>query len=648
MARPITLSNGEMHVGISVHSQVHDFFYPYVGLENHSAGPELQHRIGIWVDGEVAWMDDDSAWSHTYDYPAPVQIGHSVARSDRLGILVEFDDFVDSELTALMRNIHVVNLREESRDIRLFMHQAFVIGDSRSNTDTAQYLPDSHAIVHYRGRRTFVISGETDSKPFDQYTIGLFGIEGHEGSWRDADDGELAMNNVEAGRVDSVLRFKLQIEAHGSARVHYSVSAGRTLRKALEVHRQITDDGLAVRQHRTEAWWHAWMQPATQIAAKLPKDHQDSFLKSVMAIKSHIDARGAVIASTDSTLLNYSRDDYAYCWPRDAAYALWPLIRMGYRDEPQRFFEFCQRVLHPSGYLMHKYRADGTLGSSWHPYAHGDMVAPPIQEDETAMIVIIFAEFYAKQPSSSLLEEFYRSLIVPMAEFLATYIDETTGLPKPSYDLWEQKFLTTTYTTATVYSGLLAAAEVATAASDDAMAVRWRAAADDIQAAAHKHLFNKARQAFYKGILVNKDHTEIDEVIDSSSTFGAFSYGLSRPGSEEMDAAFASTMQALRTNSSAPGVARYEDDDYRRSHPSVKGNWWIITTLWSVQYYLATGDAAKAANILDWVRSHAMTTGMLPEQIDPLTNEIVSPASLTWSQAEYVSTLLDTLGEAKK
>ena len=75
-----------------------------------------------------------------------------------------------------------------------------------------------------------------------------------------------------------------------------------------------------------------------------------------MVVKSHIDKRGAVIASTDTTMLNYSRDAYGYRWPRDGAYALWPLIRLGYVTEPRRFFEFTCRGLHQSGYLMHKYQ----------------------------------------------------------------------------------------------------------------------------------------------------------------------------------------------------------------------------------------------------------------------------------------------------
>lgn len=643
MARPIVLGNGELHIGLNKFGLVHDLYYPYVGFENHAAGSKLRHKVGVWVDGAISWLDDDPGWQFRFRYPHTALIGHTLAKNERLGVVLEFDDCVDAEMSVFMRNIHVVNLSDQAREIKLFMYQAFAIGDSRSNTDTAQYLPDSDAILHYRGRRAFVISGQHNDKPFDQYTIGLFGIEGHEGSYRDADDGMLMGNNVENGRVDSVLGFTLQIGAQSSERVHYWLAAGMSTREALYIHRQMTDQGLSTRLHSTAEWWKQWLQPALKVAANVPDQHQENFVKSVMVLKSQMDKRGAVIASTDSTLLNYSRDAYAYSWARDGAYSVWPLIRMGYYDEAYRFFEFCRRGLHPGGYLAHKYRADGALGSSWHPYVHDDIVGPPIQEDETALTVFVFAQFYHTNPNSTLLKDFYVSMIKPMADFMTDYVDETTGLPKPSYDLWEEVFSTSTYTTATTYGALLAASDLASTAGDDQSAVKWRTAAEDIQQAAHKHLFNEERQTFYHGLLVRNGQIEKRAVLDTSSVFGAYMYGLFDADSREMQASIRTLRTTFDVTDAKPGLPRYEDDPYRRVDDKVTGNWWYITTLWLVQYSLDQGPD-EALHILDWVSSHALSTGMLGEQIDPTTNELISPAPLTWSHAEYVSTLLDVIG----
>jgi GH15 family glucan-1,4-alpha-glucosidase len=649
VARPIVLSNGELHVGLNIYGLVHDFYYPYVGFENHAAGANLRHKVGVLVDGVMSWLDDDKGWTFTFKYPHTALIGHTLAKNETLGIVLEFDDAVDSEVSIFMRNVHIVNLFDHPREVKLYMHQAFAIGDSRSNTDTAQYLPDSDAILHYRGRRAFVISGQHKGKPFDQFTIGLFGIEGHEGSFRDAEDGFLTGNTIEHGRVDSILGFTLQLDAHSSERVSYWIAAGMSNREALYVHKQIQDDGIMKRLHKTADWWHKWLQPVLEIVPNIPDNHRQLFVDSMMIMKSQMDKRGAVIASTDSTMLNYSRDAYGYSWPRDGAYTMWPFIRLGYVDEPYRFFEFTKRGLHPSGYLMHKYRADGALGSSWHPYVHeGGVVAPPIQTDETATVVFMFAQFYNMNKDSNLIKEFYYSMIRPMADFLADYIDEQTGLPKPSYDLWEEIFATFTYTTAVTYGALLAASELAVVAGDNDSAVKWRTAADDIKAAAARHLYNEERGVFYKSISVINGKITKDPIIDASSIFGAYIYGLFDTDSTQMTSSVATMVTTFKLLDDEPGIPRYENDFYRRSDPSINGNWWFITSLWHAQYLLEKDNSKEAKFILDWTKSHALSTGMLGEQVNPLTDDVISPAPLTWSHAEYVSTLLDYIQKTKK
>ncbi len=650
MARPIVLSNGELHVGLNGYGTVHDFYYPYVGFENHSAGGNLRHRIGVWVDDSISWIDNpnnnQNDWVFTFRYPHSALVGHIIAKNEKQGILLEFDDFVDSDVNVFFRNIHVVNLHNHSRDVRLFMHQAFAIGDSRSNTDTAQYIPDSNAILHYRGRRAFVVSGEYKGKPFDQYTVGLFGIEGREGTYRDADDGSLGMNNVEHGRVDSTIRFKMDIGANSSERVHYWIAAGTTTREALNIHKTIQEDSALTNLQKTADWWDKWLAPTYSVIDKIPTDYRESFLQSIMVIKSQIDIRGAIIASTDTSMLNYSRDAYAYSWPRDGAYAIWPLIRMGYKEEAYRFFQFTKHGMHPDGYMMHKYRADGALGSSWHSYVHEDgLVAPPIQEDETALPVFMFNQYYQLHPDPSLLKEFYHSMIIPMANFMTEYVDEITGLPKPSYDLWEQTFLTSTYTTAVTYAALIAASDLATAAKDQDNAVKWRLAANDIQTAAHKHLYHDDRKVFYRGLTVRDGQIIKDGIVDCSSVFGAYIFGLFDAKSPQMKTSVETVEQLFGINSGAIGLPRYENDEYRRVSPGITGNLWFITSFWLAQYYIDSGKTDKALTILDWAKSHALSTGVMAEQIDPATNQIISPAPLTWTHAEYVATLLDLIAK---
>ncbi len=655
MARPIVLSNGRLHVGINLYAEVHDFYFPYIGQENHAASKNMRHRIGVYTDGFVSWLDNGK-WQFTYKYHENSLIGAIQAVNDSIGVTLEFDDCVDAEQDVFIRNVHIINSWGNDREVKLFMHQVFDISDGAGNGDTIQYLPQSQAILTYRGQRAFVIGGNhADGTSFDQHSVGLFGIEGHEGTFADAEDGILANNSVEHGRVDSTLGFTMNIKAHSSARIYYWIVVSTEARDAIDRHDRIQDQNTALnRILATSRWWHSWSRPAVHFAKKLDPEFRQSFVQSILLIKSHIDHHGAVIASTDTTMLHHSRDAYAYCWPRDGAYALWPLIRIGYKDEPLKFFEFCRRSLHPKGYLAHKYQPDGSVGASWHGYIHdGGVEAPPIQEDETAIVLFVFAQFYDVHKDNKLLREFllrdfYDSLVRPMADFLSSYIDETTGLPKPSYDLWEEKFGISTYTTSVVYAALLAAAGLAELAGDNESAVRWRASADDVLSSAQKYLYDSEKSVLYKGINVTKGEISKDETIDSSAIFGAFMFGMYPFDSDEIKSSVEKMKSALKMpQADVLGLARYENDQYYRVSHEIPGNPWFVTSLWLAQYYIETNQPKEAIDILRWAKDHMMSTGVLPEQVNPYDGQYISVAPLTWSQAEYASALLDLASEGE-
>ena len=80
MSRPIVLSNGEMNVGLNDYGMVHDFFYPYVGFENHTIGADTRHKIGVYVDGEINWLDNGD-WQFNFRYPHDALIGCTVAKN---------------------------------------------------------------------------------------------------------------------------------------------------------------------------------------------------------------------------------------------------------------------------------------------------------------------------------------------------------------------------------------------------------------------------------------------------------------------------------------------------------------------------------------------------------------------------------------
>ncbi len=648
MGRSVILGNGRLTVGLNNKGFVHDFYFPYVGLENLTTARTVRHKIGIWINGQFSWIDDDPEWHILANFKADALVTDTIMTHAGLQVSLKLQDFVDTELNAFCRQITIINQANDHRFIRLFMHQVFQISNN-GRADTAVYVPNDHYILDYKGRTALVIAGEyTDQVPFDQFAIGNYGIEGKEGTYRDAEDGELQGGAVEHGGVDSVIRFDRKVEAEGEAVINYWITAAHTHEEAFAIHSTIKAEGLAHRLERTKAYWSGWLNTSAPKRAGLDPTHSELVTKSLMTIKAHTDVHGGILASADSSMYNFGRDYYAYVWPRDGAYALWPLIRLGYTEEAKRFFVFCRDVITKDGYLRHKYQPDRAIGSSWHPQIVNGKPELPIQEDETAFMLYMLGEYLDYSGDETFVAELYSSLVVPAANFMAQFIDTDSGLPHPSYDLWEQKFMTHTYTAAVTYQSLLVACDLAEkfgAANDS---VTWKAAAELILSNASA-FFDPERKAYRKGLLLNSDGSlAFDNTLDVSSLYGAMVFNYYADSHHLIDTA-ALIEQNLLDISPSGGAPRFEGDGYfYNADPAYMGNPWIVTTLWMAQYYIRTKQLDHATNLLQWAERQASSSGIFSEQLHPVTSAPLSVAPLVWSHAEYINTVLDMSLATKK
>lgn len=373
----------------------------------------------------------------------------------------------------------------------------------------------------------------------------------------------------------------------------------------------------------------------------MPEAHKRSLRHSLLIIKAHCDDRGSVLASGDSSIFNYNRDYYCYCWPRDAAYALWPLIRLGHFDEARQFFEFARDVRHPDGYLMHKYQPDRAMGSTWHPLVRDGHPELAVQEDETATVLFMIGEYFeANGGDMDFVKQLFDSFVIPAADWMAAFIDEQTGLPHASYDLWEQKFLTTTYTVCTVIAGLQTASNLAKAFKNHDAAARWGVAADNIRQ--NLDALYHPDGYFRKGFLLMPDgKLSYDDTIDISSFYGPFMYASLPLRDERLLGTLQRIEEHLLDSSPSGGVPRYEHDDYFLTKPQYLGNPWTVSTLWLAQYYVTAGKLDKAKELLDWALARQLSSGALSEQFDAETAEPLGVTPLVWSHAELINTLLD-------
>jgi GH15 family glucan-1,4-alpha-glucosidase len=638
MARPVILGNSGLTVGLNEQGLVHDFYYPYVGLENLTTSRMQPHNVGIWIDGDFSWLGDNK-WEMHVDFEETALVSNITAVHKKTGIFLLFQDFVDCNFDVFARKIKVVNKTEKETDFRLFFHQVFQIS-ALGRADTAMYVPDGHYMLDYKGRCTILAYAEVENgEPFDQYAAGNAGIEGKEGTFRDSEDGELSMSAVEHGGVDSTIRVAMVVGARETKYVHYWLAIADTQQRLEILHDQMLGDGFNKRMHATYQHWHEWLSQVEETCDNLEIRYATALRKSMMVIKAHTDEHGGIIASCDSSIYNYGRDYYSYVWPRDGAFVMWPLIKLGYKNEPKAFFEFCRSIMHPDGYLMHKYQPDRAIGSTWHPLVHGKRRELAIQEDETAIVVFMLSEYLKYSNDRVYVNSMYESFIKPACDFMVEFIDEETALPHASYDLWEEKFLSNTYTTAVTYRALVEGATIAERNNNLADSRSWGAAAKNLKQNANKY-FDEDKAILIKGFLVTEDQKIIDKTLDVSSLYGAWMFDFSPK--QHVAHTAARIEELLLDKSPSGGSPRYEHDSYFRSDPAHMGNPWFVTTLWMAQFYASIGKTDETKLLVDWTLGHALPSGVLSEQVNPETGAVVGVTPLVWSHAELINTLLVT------
>ena len=296
--------------------------------------------------------------------------------------------------------------------------------------------------------------------------------------------------------------------------------------------------------------------------------------------------------------------------------------------------------MHRDGYMMHKYQPDRAIGSTWHPLVHNKAKELAIQEDETASVIFMIGQYYRASSDQLFIENFYDSFIQPCTHFLANYVDRTTDLPHASYDLWEEKFLTNTYTVSVTIAALETASEIAKLTSHPDDFSVWKQAADRFR----KHLdtLYSPENYFYKGYLLQPDgNLAIDKVIDISSLYGVYMYSGLSMDDPRIIGTYNKVMDKLTDKSPIGGVVRYENDHYLLGKTNYIGNPWVVCTLWLAQFLIAKQDKQSALKHIQWSLDRRMKSGILSEQFDPEDGKPIGVAPLVWSHAELISTLLD-------
>lgn len=638
MSREIVLGNGNILINFDGNLNMRDLYYPYVGMENHVAGHKSS--TGAWSEGKFSWISGEG-WQRKKRYRADALVSEVSARSEEMGLLLLINDAVHHRDNIYLKKVLVINLFGHEREIRLLFNNDLSIGGSDVG-DTALYDPRAGVIYHYKRDNYFLVNGRAGEEGFFQYTTGIKRFGDREGTWRDAEDGNLDGQPVAQGSVDSTVSFRLVLPGTGEGAIYYWIAIGPSFEDVRKKNNMVLERTPEKMIEETEAFWKNWTNKVERNFYDLSPEAVNLYKTSLLITRTQIDNGGAVLAANDTDIMLTNRDHYSYLWPRDGALVSYAMDRAGYPELTAPFYRFCEEALTAEGFLWPKYHPDGTVGSSWHPWLKDGDIQLPVQEDETALVLWALGEYYKKNKDMEFVKSLYDTLIAGAAGFLSSYRDPFNGLPLESYDLWEERRGVFTFSAAAVYGGLVAAAGFASLLGDRENARKWGQAAEEVRGGVLKFLYSEESGRFLRGVYYDRGEMVRDMTVDSS-VYGVFAFGVLPAG----DPRVAGTMRAVRDSlwvkTEVGGLARYSKDYYfRRSFDfdNVPGNPWFISTLWLAEWYIEAAKSLKALEaaraILEWTAARSMESGVLSEQIHPYTGEPLSVAPLTWSHSTFI------------
>ncbi|MGH2482337.1 MAG: glycoside hydrolase family 15 protein, partial [Ktedonobacteraceae bacterium] len=343
MPRDLPVGNGRLLLNFDKSYNVRDIYWPHVGQELQTAG-DISHT-GIWVDGRFAWLDSPD-WQRDMVYEVETLVTHVTLQHPALQLQLVIRDCVDFNRPLFLRQFTISNQADNPREVRLFFHYDWHIWDA-ADANTVFYDPARRSLVAYKQQGYFLMNGQigegADARTgISSWATGKKESGGSEGTWRDAEDGELGRNPIAQGSVDGTIALHLgNITARGSGVAYHWLAVGINIQAVTELDILARRRGPETFITRTGNYWHSWVNKDHQDFADLPAPLIDLYKRSLLVLRTQIDYDGAIIAANDADVEHYSNDSYSYMWPRDGALVANALSHARYSEITRGFYDFC-------------------------------------------------------------------------------------------------------------------------------------------------------------------------------------------------------------------------------------------------------------------------------------------------------------------
>lgn len=582
------------------------------------------------------WLDGDH-FTHKQRYIGDTNILETVCECVERGIKVTQIDYVIPDRDVLVRSCEIENISNSELNLGFISYSCMI--STNPGLVSTLFDFDVDAMIHYR--HGYYISVSADREVY-QFQLG-------NNAFGSANYTELGGYDYIGMMPDGALSWKLGSFLPGERKVfNLVICAAHSLKEVKRVTGSIKRASITDEYRKTQEYWRDYLEKAIKINTGRT-DIDNLYKRSLLVFKLMSDEKtGGLLASPeiDEEFTRCGR--YAYCWGRDAAFITEALDKCGLSGTVEKFYWWAAMTQDDNGAWHQRYHMDGNLAPSW-----------GLQIDETGTIVWGILRHYKFTGNIDFLSQMWET-VKKAVNFMIDFIDVETGLPSPSYDLWEERVGEHAYSSAAVYAGIMAGVEIADLLKvPESVGKRWRAAAEGIKESIVEKLWKENEKRFIRSIRVklnpwgseNSGYTTVIKVNPKGYyrdvTLEDWKVDVSLLGFSIPFEVFAvddyrventvKLVEQVLTSHGVGGIQRYENDNY------IGGNPWIVSTLWVALYHAKRGNAEKAREYMDWAVKSQTELGLLPEQVGKEDGKPAWVIPLTWSHAMFILVLVELI-----
>jgi GH15 family glucan-1,4-alpha-glucosidase len=382
---------------------------------------------------------------------------------------------------------------------------------------------------------------------------------------------------------------------------------------------------------RTQYYWREWVRRLS-----ISYEWQDAVIRAAITLKlSNFEETGGIIAAHTTSIpeaLGSGRNwDYRHCWLRDAYFVVKALNQLGATQTMEDFISFIlgvasEEFVRPVYSIVPADPMDEEIAPALKGYRNnapvriGNAAVGQVQHDTYGSIILaatpMFFDRRLPRPGDAGLFHLLEKLGVLAARFAF----------EPDAGIWEYRGRSRvhTHSAAMCWAGCNRLGAIAAHLGLTDRAAHWTKTANSMRAELIERAWNPARGAFTAGFGVD----DLDASVLLLPELGLL---------ETHDPRFVSTVKAIeRELLRDKHVMRYanEDDFGLPETAFLVCRFWLIDVLWDL------GRHEQAREMFEDALKYRNRYGLLAEDIDPVTGELLGNFPQTYSMAGLILTAM--------